>query len=341
MRNDAGMMLFAPPGSDGGVRRVHVRLTLLVSSLLLTLMALEGILRVAVPQWRGLVPQRFMAMTDGGVLAGVPNFDGRVASLFGDFDVALRLDARGFRNLPAADPAAPLAFIGDSFCQGWAVTREQSFPVLVANRLGIASYNYCTVGADLLDDLRVLRTWMPPRRGGATVLTVTFENDVLAYPESAGDGVPSTAVQGLSRSGWSRWLMNHSALFDVATTLARQNTTIVAAVRRLGLMSGVPVVEAAGADSITASVRMVGLIKRAAGDGPFVVLLVPPRPGQVEFIDYDAFVAALVQAGFDVIDPRAQPQLTLSTIPHDGHWDAATHAAIAPLLADRLRAAAR
>ena len=336
VHNDDGMTGLAPRG-HGGVRRVLVRVTLLASSVLLTLLALEVVVRIAVPQWQGLVPQRFMTMTEGGVLAGVPNFDGRVDSLFGDFDIRLQLDDRGFRNPPGADPDAPLAFIGDSFCQGWGVQREQSFSALAAKQLGIASYNYCTVGADLLDDLRVLRTWLPPRSGGTTVLTVTFENDVLAYPESAGDGTPSDSVQGLSRSTWSRWLMNHSALFDVATTLARQNTTIVTTVRRLGLMSGVPVVETAGADSIAASVRMVGLIKRAAGDGPFVVLLVPPRPGQVEFLDYDAFVSQLVAAGFDVIDPRAHPQITLSTIPHDGHWDAATHAAIAPLVAERLK----
>ena len=325
------------PASRGEVHPVLVGLALLVASLLLTFAALEGVLRIAVPQWRGLVPQRFMTMTDGGVLAGVPNFDGRVASLFGDFDVALRLDTRGFRNPPDADPAAPLAFIGDSFCQGWGVTREQSFPALAGARLGVPFYNYCTVGADLLDDLNVLRAWLPPRTRGATVLTVTFENDVLAYPEWAGDGAASSSVQGLSRTGWSLWLMNHSALFAVGTTLARQNATIAAAVRRLGLMSGVPIVAGAGVDSIAASVRMIDLIKRAAGDGPFIVLMVPPRPGQVEFIDYDAFVAALVQAGFDVIDPRAQPNLAISTIPHDGHWDAAMHAAIAPVLADRLR----
>ena len=281
-----------------------------------------------------------MTKTADGVIAGVPNFDGRIASLFGSFDVSLQLDSRGFRNSPDADPAAPLAFIGDSFCQGWGVTREQSFPVLTAARLEVPVYNYCTVGADLFDYLKILRTWMPPGRTGATVLTITFENDVLAYPETAGDEVASTAVQGMSRSAWSEWLMNHSALFDVTIELARTNATIVAAVRRFGLVSGVPVVAADGTDPITASVRMVGLIKHAAGSGPFLVLLIPPRPGQVEFIDYDAFVAALVNAGFDLIDPRAQPGLVISTIPRDGHWDAATHAAIAPVLAERLRLAA-
>jgi hypothetical protein len=133
--------------------------------------------------------------------------------------------------------------------------------------------------------------------------------------------------------------MNHSALFDVGTSLARQNAAIVAAVRRLGLVSGVPIVAGGAAESIAASLRLVDRIRSAAGDGVFLVLLVPPRPGQVEFVDYGAFVAALAAAGFDVLDPRAHGELILSTIPHDGHWDAATHAAIAPLLAERLRAA--
>jgi hypothetical protein len=322
------------------VRLVLVRLALVASGLLVTAFLLEGVIRIEVPQWRALVPQRFMTTTDGGVLAGVPDFDGRIASLFGDFDVPLQLDAHGFRNPPDADPAAPLVFIGDSFCQGWGVTREESFPVLAAQRLGVPFYNYCTVGADLTDYLNILRAWLPARHGGTTVLTVTFENDVLPYPDSASVTGTTSSVQGLSRSAASRWLMDHSALFDVGTTLARQNSMIVALVHRLGLVNGVPVVAVDGTDPIAASVRMVGRIKQAAGDGPFVVLVVPPRPGQVDFIDYDAFVAALRAAGFDVLDPRAQPGLTLSTIPHDGHWDAAMHAAIAPLLADRITTAA-
>jgi hypothetical protein len=319
---------------------ILVRLMLLAAGVLLSILALEGMLRVAVPHWRGLVPQRFMTMTEDGVLAGVPNFDGRIASLFGEFDVPFQLDKRGFRNPPDANPSAPLAFVGDSFCQGLGIEREESFPARTAALLQTPFYNYCFVSADLLDDLRGLQRWMPPDRRGATVLTITFENDVLAYPAAEIDGEPSAAVRGLSRSVVARWLMNHSALFDVATTLARQNPTIVATVRRLGLVSGVPVTGSSAAESIAASIRMVERIKNAAGDGPFVVLTVPPRPGQVEFVDYDTFVAELVRAGFDVVDPRAQPGLVISTIPNDGHWDAPMHPAIAPIRAELLRAVA-
>jgi hypothetical protein len=316
-------------------RGVLANLALLVCSCAVTVATLEVASRIAVPQWRGLVAQNFMTATPSGVLAGVPDFDGRISSLFGEFDVPLQLDARGFRNLPDADPAAPLAFIGDSFCLGWGVTREQTYSVLLSKRLGLPSYNYCTVGADLLDDLNVLRTWMPPGRR-TTVLSVTFENDVLAYPEKI-DDVPSAAVQGLSRSASSVWLLQNSALFDVGTTLLRQSTGVVALVRRLGLMSGVPSVSRDGIDPIAASVQMVDRIQHVAGPGPFIVLLVPPRPGQVAFIDYDAFVAALGRKGFNVVNPRAVPGLKISTIPRDGHWDAAMHAAIVPVLAERIR----
>ena len=49
-------------------------------------------------------------------------------------------------------------------------------------------------------------------------------------------------------------------------------------VRRLGLMTGVPVVATNGADPIAASVRAVRLIRQVAGSGPFLVVTVPPRP---------------------------------------------------------------
>jgi len=322
-------------GSGRGARAVLDRVALLAIGLTLALLVLEGLLRVAVPQWRGLVAQRFMTTTGAGVLAGVPHFDGRIASLFGEFDVPVRLDARGFRNPETADPAAPLVFVGDSFCFGWGVLPEQSFPVLVADWLRIPAYNYCTVGADLLDYLQILRAWLPPGHRGPTVLTVTFENDVLAYPEDTGDGTPSAMAQTVSRGGWSTWLMTHSALFNVTATLARMNASIVALVRRLGLVSGVPAVSASGVDPIAASARLIGRIRDVAGSGPFLVLVVPPRPGQVDLVDYDSFVATLRRTGFAVIDPRAE-HLPMSTIPRDGHWDAATHAAVAPVVAERL-----
>jgi hypothetical protein len=230
------------------------------------------------------------------------------------------LDDHGFRNPAGADPTAPLAFVGDSFCFGWGLEREQAFPALVAAELGVPQYTFCAVSADLLDALRIVKTAIPRRPSGATVLSITFENDVLAYPETTGDDVATAAVQGLSRHPLSRWLMNHSALFSVATTLARQSSTIVAVVQRLGLVSGVPVLGTDDVDPIAASVRMVGRIRGAAGDGPFIAVTVPPRPGQAMLLDYDAFVTALEAAGFEVLDPRRVPGLTITTIPFDGHW---------------------
>lgn len=322
-----------------GVGALAGVLALVAASLVATAVALEVGLRIAVPHWRDLVAQRFMTATDDGVLAGVPRFDGRTASLFGEFDVPVQLDERGFRNAAGSTPDAPLAFVGDSFCFGWGVLPAEGFAPQVADRLGVPAYNYCIVGADLADYLRVMRHWMPRDRTGPTVLTVTFENDVLAYPPAAGDDAPSATVQALGRAGWSAFLMTHSALFNVGTTLARMNPTIVGLVRRLGLMSGASVTATGGVDPIEASVRLIERIRQQAGAGPFLVLAVPPRAGQIGLADFDAFVAALRRAGLDVLDPREVPNLTITTIPRDGHWDAAMHAAIAPVIAARLRQA--
>src|SRR4029453_3954172 len=44
-------------------RAVLGRVALVLASLIVTVLVLEGLLRIAVPQWRGLVPQRFMTST--------------------------------------------------------------------------------------------------------------------------------------------------------------------------------------------------------------------------------------------------------------------------------------
>jgi hypothetical protein len=316
------------------VKRVLATLGLALASLTLTLLVLEGVVRLAVPHWYALVPQRFMAESTDGVLAGVPNFEGLLASLGPYFDVPVRLDARGFRNPPDADPAAPLVVYGDSFCFGWGVRAEETYPTLTASRLGVPYYNYCSVAADLLDDLHLVRKWKPADPNGTTILNITFENDVLAYPDPTEGVTQTAAVSGLSRQPLSIWLMNHSALFNVTTTLIRRNAAIVAFVRQLGLVSGVPVV-AENRDTIAASVAMVERIRNAAGTRRFIVVTVPPRPGQVERVDYGAFVAALRAAGFEVLDPIGEG-IDVTVLPTDGHWDAATHAAVADRLATRL-----
>jgi len=313
-------------------------LGLAFGGVIVAILGLEVGSRIAVPHWRWLTPQRFLTSTADGVLSGLPNFHGRLASLSGEFDTSVDLDGRGFANRSDADPGAPLVFFGDSFCLGWGLDREQRFADLVARGLGVPSYNFCMIAADLVDDLRIQRRWLPPGWRGTTVLSVTFENDVLAYPDpDARPGTPTDSVRGLSRSAGARWLVEHSALFNVTANLARRSATLVAMVHRLGLMSGVPVISANGIDPIQASVRVVEKIRSRAGDGPFLVVTVPPRPGQVLYVEYAQFVAALRGAGFSVIDPASEPSVRISTIPNDGHWDRRTNAAIADVIVARLR----
>ena len=69
-------------------------------------------------------------------------------------------------------------------------------------------------------------------------------------------------------------------------------------------------VAADGTDPIAASVRLIGLIRDARpAPGRSSSCWCRRAPGRSSSIDYDAFVAALVRAGFDVIDPRAEPHL--------------------------------
>ena len=178
--------------------------------------------------------------------------------------------------------------------------------MLAAQRLGVPFYNYCTV--DRPDRLpNILRAWLPARHGGTTVLTITFENDVLPYPASAGVTGTTSSVQGLSRSAASRWLMDHSALFDVGTTLAPPHAvTASVATTAIEYNARRPWPRARVCDcpihriASVVSPKFVGIRPATARRRARR----PPRPGQVDFIDYAAFVAPRA-AGFDVLDPRA------------------------------------
>src|SRR5262245_59092465 len=97
---------------------------------------------------------------------------GRVALVVASVAVtALAVEAvlRGRRSALARTRAAAIhdRHRGRSPCGGAELRGpEQSFPALVAQRLGVPFYNYCTAGADLVDELNILRTWLPPRHDG-------------------------------------------------------------------------------------------------------------------------------------------------------------------------------
>ena len=323
-----------------------------LSSLVASVLIVEGVLRVAFPKWDEFSSARFMRTVHvpnyGSVRTGVPGFDGYLAQNNGDFRVRVQLNNIGLRNPEDLhDVGKQIWTMGDSMTFGFGVEQHETYTEKLESHLdGILAYNFAGPGNDVCG-YRIMPKLAPvDEQPLAIILGLFLENDVKNYDCNARFMRQVKAIgqksqfSYVSMSDLKKKLTATSAFYNfVAVTLKR-----IDFFKQLLTMIGIIEKEHAERDHPPSSeiIKIVGKtvneIRKLRSDFdkniPFAVLIIPAR---LELRDSDPYytnlreglVAQLKQENLDVIDPiRKLKKARFSRVHflHDGHWTARGHA---------------
>ncbi len=313
---------------------------------ILAIATTEGIARIVAPAYNPAGRVAFTSLPDGTPM-GRPNTVLRQVRNTGDYDVAVRFNAIGFRDAkPIGTSTSDSIFVlGDSFAFGWGVAEPERFSDVLQGILGRPVFNIAQGSADLDGYGRLLRyAESHGARIGTLIVTVCMENDLRDY--GPGDYRPRG---GGFVSGLKAVLTEHSAVYGLIATAIHVSPRLEAVAARTGLL--VPNLAAiAGSDANEDEVRssVVRLRELAAGRRA-IVLIVPSRALWVGTVEHrrltarthETFVALLREAGLQVVDVRAQFERRANPLSlhfrYDGHWTADGHRVAADALARAIR----
>ena len=329
--------------------------------LVLGLLFAEVAGRFLFPEWRDFYNGRFMASTFvpgyGKTTVGRAGFNGHFAQNNGDFRVRIGINNFGLRNPePVEKAGGRIWVVGDSFTFGWGVEQNEIYSSVIAQFLGVPTYNVASPGTNVCG-YQILVARMPVTvRPKALVVGLTLENDLSIYDcKKAGK---QTAVLGdeaalltPSLSGLKSLLTEHSAFYNIAVTSMKRVQVINEWLVRMGLAVREHVDKRIiEADSITAVAEstvkeLVRLRRQLAPKTPMGVLLIPAR---FEIRDgaplhrqmRQAIIKELTLQGLAYIDPFKtfkQVGFGPTHFAHDGHWSALGHKIAAEAVADWLR----
>jgi hypothetical protein len=305
----------------------------------ISLLVTEGLVRLVLPKYHPGGQISFV-LEDGFPL-GPRNFSGRLWRNTGDYDVAVHINADGFRDKKnLRDSSAENLFVvGDSFSFGWGVEEEQRYSNRAGILFGRAVYNIA-IPTDLEGYGRLIGH---ARENGAEIrnliIGVCMENDLQYYRSQPAPSAEEGSIRPqIAGSGLKHFLKRNSALYGAVTSVAHQNPTLKNILSRVGLMTEgvdgmvlnryVPEIIQDSAD------RLVRLIQESGAENS-LVLLIPSRGlwqgGNVENEQrvHGEFAATLAGLGLDVVDMK--PILEKGGAPldyhfkNDGHWNVAGH----------------
>lgn len=326
------------------IRRVLQTLALVLAGGTLALLAFELAVRVFLPAFDPSGQFRFSYDAGGGLMLGQPGTAARQRKNTGDYDVAVRINARGLRDDKdvAQATAADIAVVGDSFAWGWGVEASERFSDQLQSLSGRRVFNVSTP-TDLAGDGALLAyARRLGGRFGTVVLAICMENDLREYGSTGGDDADS----GMSGESLRDWLERNSAGYLFFTTAVHQTAWLKATAVWLGLIT--PNLEgiARNGYSEAAIDSSAAKVAELARKDRLIALIIPSRAlwvgdnRAVEDRVHKGFVAALARLGVDVIDLR--PLFEASGRPlafhfaNDGHWNARGHRLAAEAIARRL-----
>lgn len=324
------------------------RLITLVVAVVLTTIALEAVVRVAMPHWREFHSGRFVDMVTvpghGRLPIGVPGFKGYFAQNNGDFRVYVSINRFGLRNDdPVEDANGRIWVIGDSMTFGWGVERNQMYSSVIAGTTGQATYNIASPGTNICGYQALLARMPRNLTSRAVVLGLVLENDVGPYDcrakarDAAAPGKPGN--EGITLIGLKGRLIANSALYNFLTVSLKRIEVIREALIGIGLISREHGYQRFFSEDeidlvATRTAYEVDWMRNMLPQGTrFAVLVVPAR---FELRDGDPIYRRmrlrlgeeLEELGVDVIDlydDLMAAGFAPTHFAHDGHWSPLGH----------------
>ena len=161
---------------------MHKKLILSATSLVVTLLVVEAVMRIVgigsagrgSPGFAGGSHPRYLfqpAAESGYALR--PGFQGEEIAYTKEFDVPVAVDARGLRDQPHPAPDQPLVLtIGDSMTFGEGVPADRTFSAVIEREAGVRVYNAGVPGYSSRQMAGHLRRLLPILRPVVVVMTL-------------------------------------------------------------------------------------------------------------------------------------------------------------------------
>jgi lysophospholipase L1-like esterase len=338
------------------------KLLLSAVSLLVTLLAAEGALRIlgigaagrGSSWFAGGNHPRFLFQPDaasGYTLR--PGFQGREIALGGEFDVPVAIDGQGLRAQPHPAPPQPLVLtVGDSITFGEGVPADSTFSALLERALGVRVDNAGVPGYSSPQMLGRLRRYLPALHPKLVVMTLSplWDRQRTATPFAYKDGyiVGQAYLDRLVLLDGNLYLREtRLPVLGAATAYAERYSNLArlalpalaGAARKLFLHPRQTPATAADFEPTAQNLQAARQLANRSG-ARFLALLVDDRGPDFrrerEMLQSRLQTLGIPYLAADDLIPAARwPRLRY---PLDTHWNAAGHAAVGRALAPRLQA---
>ena len=327
--------------------------TLVFLALGVALVLQEFAVRLALPAFDPAGHLRFVRPTGDLPALGPPGEVHRLVKNSGDYDVAVRFNRHGLRDVKdIADAGADdILLVGDSFAFGWGVEETDRLSERLQKYIGRRVFNVA-MPADI-DGYEKLIGFAERRGGrvGNVILVLNMTDDLRDYdaPKAAAPAATATEgaapVRGIRLGEIKEFLLAHSALYFLATSLITQVEWLRAIALRAGLIVPLEQIAKRAVDgaAIDSTARRVARLARRFR----TTIVIAPMRGlwigantENERRIHERFIDRLGALGLDIIDMRplqergGEPMKYHFT--NDGHWNPSGHALAAEALAARL-----
>ena len=319
----------------------------------------EIVLRVLMPNWQEYYPGRFMQKTPvpgyPTLYTGKPNFKGVFAQNNGDFRHQIRINDFGLRNdepVQAAD--GRIWIIGDSMAFGWGVEREDTYTFVIAEKLGVPTYNIASPGTDVCG-YQALAARLPKTvKAKAIIIGLILENDIHVYDcakQAAAEetNTDDNIASSINLATFKHFFIRRSALYNFLAVQLKRASWLRDALVVLNILEKPHVLRNVFPEEeidrrVKATASELSKLRNKYLNVPFAVLVAPAR---FEIRDDQLFyktlrqkmVQALLDVKINVIDPISRFKkagFKPTHFAHDGHWTPLGHKVAGTVIAEWL-----